>query len=181
MYLIANIGFSTVNLTDLGVELRPKQAIDLHKIETLIKPEKSIHLRVAIEKKLIKELVKTEENKPTEVKVENTINQIDEDSIVEKMRILIKEEIEKSTLSNKKDDSSDKLDKLISMLQGKNLSPGVVENKEEDSISSEQMMEIHSRAMKKITKDTQGDITYSKEEVSSDSVNDKINKLENLI
>ena len=81
MYLIANASRNEIALSDLGITLKPKQAIDLHKVKTLIPPERSDNLRLAARRGKVKILHREESSAP--VIHEDNSNKFEKEEILD--------------------------------------------------------------------------------------------------
>lgn len=169
MFFIANISKHLVIIQDLKtldgkpLEIPSNQAMDLHKIKFLTEPEKSSYLELAKKKGYIKVLMqdkKEEIDEPAPQK-NQTINKEDIVSI-------IREEISKS-----KDQSKilEELSKIGALLQNNNIQNTQDISKKEEKeipIDENKLNEIHTRTIKKMTKDIHSNI--QKEDVKESEV-----------
>lgn len=192
MYLITNVSNQEIAISDLGVTLYPKQAIDLDKINTNIDPNKSKDLKIAISKKCLKVLHHTNDSPPQEVVVKNESG-FDKDSLMSEIREVIKQEIGSKSQSNQipeknnNEDIKELLSEFKSLMQNinSNNSSGNNDNKSDsniidDDVDEDKLGEIHAKAVEKITKNTKGTVAYENSKVKDNKMNSNISELEDL-
>ena len=188
MYLIANATSSFVELADLGISLKPKQAMDLHVMGMKGKAEKSDHLNRAIKNGWVK-VLKKDKPPAKEVVTERITERVVEKSDINKeemlgsIRQIIQEEIK-----NIKIDSSNKIpDNLIETLSELIKNGNIRQESngeltyENDGVDIKKFQEIHTKVVEKVMKGATSSVNYNEETVKDSSMKDNIAELEDLI
>lgn len=192
MYLIANNSKSEITITDLNISLRPKQALDLHKIRSSDEIEKSKNLKSAISSGRIKFLHKEANNAKKEEKTEIIVqNQFDKEGLLKDIQALLSKEVDSKIekLNTTQENNFIQNERLLILLQSiqKNMSKSStvdVEKKniiEDISISSDKIIEMHSRAVGKMSKNVEGNIISPGKKVKDENVVGNANELDKLI
>lgn len=189
MYLVANTSSKEITIGDMNISIKAKQALNLHKMECRISPESSKDLAFAEQKGYIK-VLKRDSKKEVEIAQPAPMieNKIDTKEIIESLSGIIKKEIEQQ-MSSKSSDNKDLLDaisNIASMVKEKgvpNQTEIVKENisQEDTAISEEKMADIHSKAVKKMTKGATTSIAHSNEEVIDTSFADNLSELGEML
>lgn len=194
MYLVANTSSKEITIGDMNISIKAKQALNLHKMECRISPESSKDLAFAEKNGYIKVLKKDSKKEIEIAPVPAPIieNKIDTKEIIESLSDIIKQEIKQQMASSKPVDNQDLLkaiSNIAAMVQDKVPSNQFVseqnnynkETQEESSISEEKMANIHSKAMRKITKRASTSIDHATEEVVDNTFTDNLSELEDLL
>lgn len=206
MFLIANAGRSEITLSDLGVVLKPNQAIDLHNVKTLINPDKSNDLSLAMKTGAVKVLKKDKPKRQEQHVNQNiTVNEgVNKEELLNDLKAFIKEELsEKKQKQPSQSESlgSDEIRELITILKSQQkqqvsmeqlqelLSSGTVQinnnigscNDDFDDIDEDKIVEMHSKAVNKIAKNLSGEVGYSRQKVKDDSLSNNVDELERLL
>lgn len=207
MFLIANAGRSEVALSDLGIVIKPNQAIDLHNVKTSINPEKSKDLSLAMKTGVVKILKRDILKKNRQQVNQNiTVNEgINKEELLNDLKTFIKEELSEKQQSQPIQSESlgvDEIRELIKILKSQQkqqvsmeqlqqlLSSGTVQmdsntsvdNSEDiDDIDENKIIEMHSKAINKIAKNLSGEVGYSHQKVKDDSLSNNVDELENLL
>jgi len=191
MYLVANTTNSTIIVNELNLSLGVKQAIDLHKVNLAIVPEKSGELRGHIASGAIK-VLKQDSKKSKKIKeskkiVNNTIvNTIDQEELARNIAALVKQEV-----SNQNKDNQEIMKSLsgLSSLVKKQKSTVIVQGqgeivtkkkREELVLDSENLRQIHKRSVDSMTEKAEGNLEYEDQEITDDTMKDDLNLLEDL-
>lgn len=193
MYLIANVSGKEIVIADLGVSIKPKQALNLHKINTTISPESSRDLNSAKKLGYIKVLKKDEKIEKEKVDIQPD-KSLDQEALINSLKDILREEM-KSQLAEKKQDNSDvllALGKIAELVKEKG--PTVINNitqsgenknspekEEESGVDEDTMSQIHAKAVSKITKESNTSVDYSSEEIIDSSLSKNISELEDLL
>jgi hypothetical protein len=192
MYLIANSSRNEITLSDLGITLGPNQAIDLHKVKTLVSPERSDNLRLAERKGKVK-VIHREESVSKKSQVDNP-NNFEKEEILNELKNFMKDELKEQLSGLKKQDNNNsdsdimgQVSQILNILKNSNTSgdsnnteqPVAIE--ESDDIDIEKIATMHAKAVSKMSKNTEGSVDYEKSEVSDDSILDNASELENLM
>jgi len=187
MYLVANTSTKEITIGDMNISIKPKQALNLHKMESRISPESSKDLAFAEKHGYVKVLKKDSKKEIAVAPPAQVIeNKIDTKEIIESLGGLIKQEIQQQ-LSSKKDNNQDLLkaiSDIVAMGQNKNSPQNITiqtQQEEPSSLSEEKMAEIHSKAMKKITKGANTSISQVGQEVIDSSFSTNLSELQDLI
>jgi len=204
MFLVTNSGKSSIVLADLNVELKPNQALDLHKVQTRVSPEKSKDLAAAMRRGAIKVL---QHDVPTAPQVSQNIvvnEGVNEKELLENIKSLIKEELSNNLPKvNNNDSNSSELKELIELLKKQQQSQLSVEqinqlianvpssaavitekvdtSAEESYIDEDKILQMHSKAMDKIAKNSKGTVEYSHQKITDESLSNNINELEDIL
>ncbi|MFW6172702.1 MAG: hypothetical protein ACOC5T_03055 [Elusimicrobiota bacterium] len=179
MFLITNVSGRALDISDLGLLLHEKQAVDLHKINLKIKPEESQNLKKAKKLGYIKVLKKDSPEKKKVVQESHHHehfhnNKINSEELLTSIKSLIKKEISSLASENDKEDLLSQLDmrtgtednsdilEAIRDLRNemKNQKPTVVYEKndsvkeesdiiDDDNIDEETRVQIHQKTMDK--------------------------------
>jgi hypothetical protein len=179
MFLIANIIGDKISISDIGITLQPRQAIDLHRVKTLIDPERSKDLTLAARKGAIKIIHKDTPDKEI-VKIENNKEMFNKEELLNDVHKILRDEI-KQQLSNMPISSSNEqvlnaIEQFKELLKNKN-----VEKVDEKDISPEKLVNIHTKVMEKMSKNVEGNISQDEEKTQGNSLKNNISELENLI
>ena len=207
MFIVANTSKGIITITDLGIEIPPNQSRDLHKIPTKIPPEDSKDLKNATSSGIIKEVkrdrpppgVSIEKTKHTHEKViEKTrvINQgANKEEIVEALFERIKKELPLMGIEKSKEEPMSnellmemmkKMEKMSNSIQSGSISTGKSQTGETEddsdySVDPELLKQIHARAVEKLTKNTEREISYDHTEEKDKSISKGIDELEELL
>lgn len=184
MYLIVNTTKKLINISDLNVQIESHQMIDLDKYDLPIRIEDSKVLKEALKTGLLKEMSSSKaKNKEAENKTK-----IDKDEIYENIKKLIKEELSNKQSTNTVDQSQllSVLSELKDVVKNIKSSPNnTVQNTENsdnyNEIDDDKLIEIHSKTISKLVKNTQGDIEYKKEQKEDKNLNSSLEELEGLL
>ena len=186
MYLIANATSSFVELADLGVSLKPKQALDLHAMGYKGKAEVSANLKKAIKNGWVKVL---KVDKPTatnkEVIKERIIersNDGNKEEMLGSIRKIIQEEMKNIKIDNSNNIPSNLLETLSELIK----SGGIKQNSdnnisEDDGVDIGKMQEIHTKVAEKVMKGASSSVNYEEKNVKDASMKSNISELEDLI
>jgi hypothetical protein len=195
MYLIANSSRSEITISDLGISLNPRQAMDLHKIKSIDEINKSKNLKSAISSGSIKILHKDEvvsKEEKTEVIVQN---QFDKEGLLKDIKELLAKEVDekiKKVNDIQEKNNASQNDKLFVLLQAiqenlsKNSTP-ISEGKNQNididdiSISSDKIIEMHSKAIEKMSKNVETNIISPERKIEDKNVAKNADELDNLI
>lgn len=182
MYLIANATSNYVELSDLGISLKPKQAIDLHAMGYKGKAENSEQLNKSIKNGFIKVLKKDKSKEVVVEKVTERIiekNDINKEEILGSIRKIIQEEIKNIKINNSNDQQNDLLENISKLINNNNI---VKSNSEEnDGLDIKKMQEIHTKVAEKVMKGASSSVNYNEETVQDSSMKNNISELEDLI
>jgi hypothetical protein len=186
MYLIVNTTKKSVNIDDLGVVFEGHQMLDLDKYDLPIRIEDSKRLREALKLGILKPM-SSSKNKE-EKKQEDGLNK---QELYENIKKLIKEEVtNKNQPNNINKDIIDVLKELKSSIDtiknSKNIIQNNTSNDSEKSdinvdIDDSKLIEIHSKAVSRLVKNTQGEIEYKNEQKEEKDLDSSIKELEGLI
>lgn len=187
MYLIANNSKSEITITDLNISLRPKQALDLHKIKSNDEIVKSKNLKSAIASGRIKLLHKEESKVKKEERTEIIVqNQFDKEGLLDDIKNLLSKEVD-SKLEKINTDTNDKLLTLLKSIQetiqNNSISSQKKDNTEIEDIAvdSDKIIEMHSKAVGKMSKNVEGNIISPEKKVKDENVAGNANELDKLI
>jgi len=194
MYLIANASGKQMVIGDIGLVLKPKQAIDLHKINLKIDPNKSRDLGISIRKGFVKVLKK--DSKKSKKIVENitNINTMDQKKLLSSIREIIKQEVKNQTSQPTQilqgQDNQEILEAIQNVMSAVKTQKGtvvvrdgkVIENKEKDlSLDHDTLVEIHSKTVDKRTLDAEGKLEYEDQEIIDIGMGEDLSELEDLL
>jgi len=183
MFLIANSCGKEITISDLGVSLSARQAIDLHKIDTLISPEKSKDLQKAQRYGAIKILHKEEQQKTIIKEREVVIKEsFDKEDLLKDIKSILTQEIDKK-INFSQNDNSQQMATILAMMQqlANNQNATGVKNEEVDTdIDENTLVDLHSRSLNKISKDVIDGGLKGKEEIKNDVLNN-VDELENML
>jgi len=187
MFLIANSRRGEITISDLGISLNPRQALDLHKIKSPEEINNSQNLKSAIASGAIKVLHKDEiiiKQEKQEVIVQNSF---DKNELLNDIKDLLSKEVDDKL----KEITNTNNDKLLTLLQSiqENLSKNstsIVEKKEitgieNISVNADKIIEMHSKAMEKLSKNVEVNIISPEEKVIDKNVSNNADELDNLI
>lgn len=185
MFLIANSCGKEITISDLGVTLSARQAIDLHKINTPISPEKSKDLQKAQRYGAIKILHKEEQQKTIIKEREIVIKEsFDKEDLLKDIKSILTQEIDKK-INSSQNDNSQQMAAILAMMQqfannGQNTSNVVNEGIEDTDISGNDLVDLHSRSLNKMSKDVVDGKLRGHEEIKSGILNN-VDELENML
>ena len=183
MFLIANSCGKEITISDLGVTLSARQAIDLHKINTPISPEKSKDLQKAQRYGAIKILHKEEQQKTIIKEREVVIKEsFDKEDLLKDIKSILTQEIDKK-INFSQNDNSQQMATILAMMQqlANNQNATGVKNEEVDTdIDENTLVDLHSRSLNKISKDVIDGGLKGKEEIKNDVLNN-VDELENML
>ena len=189
MYLAINKTKGIISISDLGVVLNRRQMIDLDKIKTLIPPEKSKDLKTCVRSGKVK--VKHDRNT---VKPEPAAPAIDQDNLLSDLKDSMKEEIQKQFKqlqitgdAGNSSNSPAEMKQLLAMMQQMMVNQqntGGLNGPEpdmDDGLDDGVMSDIHAKAIDKLDKSTEAEITNEKSKVKGDDLLDNADELEGLV
>jgi len=185
MFLIANSCGKEITISDLGVTLSARQAIDLHKINTPISPEKSKDLQKAKHYGAIKILHREEQQKTIIKEREIVIKEsFDKEDLLKDIKSILTQEIDKK-INSSQNDNSQQMAAILAMMQqfannGQNTSNVVNEGIEDTDISGNDLVDLHSRSLNKMSKDVVDGKLRGHEEIKSGILNN-VDELENML
>ena len=193
MYFVINKTKKHITLQDIGINLGPRQAINLQKIMKKEKYENSRHLRIAQGNGDIEIRISKKESK----KQQNIVKKDDSAVDMEKMKNDIIKEMKKEFKNiEKKEDSLSKKDLVEIMTEViKNLpkekiikeTTVVREGRETEfddekvEINEELLGEINKRVVEKMVKNVKSEEIKYKEEKQKSDIEDSVSELENLL
>lgn len=186
MYLIANATSSFVELADLGISLKPKQALDLHAMGYKGKAENSSNLNKAIKNGWIKVLKKDKPVVNKEIITERIVekrNDINKEEILGSIREIIKEEIKNIKIDNTNNVSNSLLENLTELIKNSNINKNSNNNvlEEYDGVDIKKIQDIHIKVAEKVMKGASSSVNYDEEKVKDSSMKSNIAELEDLI
>lgn len=185
MYLIINMTTDMIIIGDLGIELGPKKAIDLDKVfQDRSKFEHSKDLKYAEKSRKIQIRHDRVVNKERETV---TVTQKIDDEHIMKIREAVRQEVVEqiknisSTPDNQIEIILEQMRNMIergSSLKENSVNESVVQDNYND-IDLDKLSEIHAKSVKKISKNTEGNVRY--EEHKSSSSLDNLDELDGLL
>jgi len=195
MFFIVNKTKSIITISDLKLSLGPHQAIDLDRIISRNKTENSKFLKKAVARGKISIKRKDEVNNSTKIEMNfDGIDKNDMNDIRKEIKKELKEGIKEisdeikgqNTKDNNavsKEDLKEIMTQMMNMMQQNQVQSQNItkENEEEVQIDDNTLSDIHSRAVKKITKNSEMKSINYKEEKIKDDINKNIDELENLL
>ena len=185
MFLIANSCGKEITISDLGITLSARQAIDLHKVDTPISPEKSKDLQKAQRYGAIKILHKEQQQKNTIIKEREIVikESFDKEDLLKDIKSILTQEIDKKITSSK-NDNSQQMAQILAMMQQimqNNQNSSNVKNEEADTdISENALIDLHSRSLNKMSKDIVDGKLKGEEEIKN-NVLDNVDELSNML
>jgi len=185
MYLIANSTSSFVELADLGVSLKPKQALDLHAMGYKGKSESSSDLKKAIKNGWIKVLKKDKVAIRKEIIKERIVERTSDgnkEEMLRSIRKIIQEEIKNIKIDNSNSVPNNLLETLSELIKNGGDKQNIDSNLfNDDGVDIEKMQEIHMKVAKKVMKGASSSVNYEEEKVKDSSMKSNIAELEDLI
>ena len=185
MFLIANASRKEIVISDLGLTLSARQAIDLHKIKTQIPPEQSKDLQNAKAHGAIKILhQETSKNitKERDIFIKESFNK---DELLKDIKILLGKEIDKKINSSQSSNNAQITEMLNMMhkLVQNNQSSGTstADGDSDIDIGQSQLVDIHSRSLNTMSKNVLGSKLTSEEEVKDSRLSDNIDELSQML
>jgi len=192
MFLVANTTNRAIIINELNLSLGVKQAIDLHKVNLAMNPDKSGELRVYIKSGSIK-VLKQDSKKSKKIKdskkiVNNTINTIDQEELVKSIAAMVKQEVSNQNKDNQEImkaisglSSLVKNQKSTVIVQGQSQDEVVSKKKREElDLDQETLVQIHKRSMDNMTKKAEGNLEYEDQEITDDTMEEDLSLLEDL-
>jgi len=186
MYLIANASRKEIVISDLGLTLSARQAIDLHKINTQIPPEKSKDLQKAKRHGAIK-ILHQEESPKTITKEKETIirEPFDRDGLLKDIKGLLEEEINKK-ISSSQNANNVQITEMLNMMQkfvakNQDVAGSTVEESSDTDIGQGRLVDIHSRSLNTMSKEVLGAKLTGDEEVKDSRLSDNVDELSGML
>ena len=193
MYLIANSSGKQMIIGDLGLVLKPKQAIDLHKVKLKTIPERSGDLSLCVKKGLVKVL--KQDSKKSKKIIENVsnvtnVNTMDQKKLLESIRSIIKEEVKsQSPQIIQGQDNKDVMAAIQELMKTVKTQKGTVvirdgkvtESEEDLGLDHDTLVKIHSKTVDKRMTDTEGKMEYEDQEIIDIGMGDDLSELEDLL
>ena len=185
MLLVTNVSKKEISISDLGINISPKQAFDLDALSLKNSPISSQDLKQCIKKGWIKVIKNSHKKKRKDVqKIEKTVTQkIPLDDI----RKVIRDEMQGISAGVNNQQLSQILTSMAQMIQSgqtmnKENAHKIAEQPESEfsNIDEKTLMEIHARSVERLTDGVEGVIEYKKEEVET-NITENISELEDLI
>jgi len=193
MFLVANATQRDIIINELNLHLGVKQAIDLHKVNLAMNPDKSGELRANISSGSIK-VLKQDSKKSKKIKeskkiTNNTIvnNTIDQEELVKSIAAMVKQEVDNQTKDNQK--IMQAISGLSSLVQNQKNTviiqdgQSVVEGtkkKENLDLDDEVLVQIHNKSMNRMTEKAEGNLEYEDQEITDDTMKDDLDLLDDL-
>lgn len=188
MFFIVNKTKSTLVISDIGITLGPRQAIDLDKMMDRSKSEASKMLKGASKKGHIDIRIK-DGGKTTKIKPPEQINDLDDfkKEILEEMKSLLNQNQQPILQQGLgREDLAEFAQHIISnipksetvIIQGQ---PQDMRSDEDVEMDEEVMAKINERSVDKIVEGTKINAMKYKEEKQENTILDNISELENLI
>lgn len=190
MYIVVNTTSSILNISDLNVSIPPNQSRDLDKMSLSKSPEKSDDLKTAINNHYLKVVKKDHIESKKEIRIESTKKIIHKETIDEKkLAKMFSEEIRKVKEEERKNSSEEMIQTIASMMGEllknnsikQNNSSNTEEEGIEESMDIKELTQIHARAIRKLSQDTENKIDYEQEKTQDNSFTDRANELEGLL
>ena len=194
MFFIVNKTKRTVIISDLGVTLGPRQAIDLDKIVKRSKSDSSQMLKLAKKKGDIE--IRRKDGEKTETVVykekDNSLNDF-KNEIIGEMKGSMRDMLAQQSITVQGGISEEQLEKMMQKLiksMPKSTKETVViqqggekteRTDEEIEIDEEKLAEINARTVDEMTKDTEVKSVHYKEEQQENTILNNINELEELL
>lgn len=176
MYKIKNMTNGKLFINDLGLKIPAGETIDLDEMFTRDKIDKSAHLKVAENGEFIAVLHKD----------------VQKESIDPELLLAMEERIKQKLTDEKLNaqkptdmsEINNKIDALINAFKSQPINT-VAQNTQievlpEDSIELSKLVEVHAKAMQRISKNTSGNVQASESVVDSD-ISKNIDELSDLI
>ena len=187
MYLIANASGNEITISDLGITLGIRQAVDLHKVETTIQPEQSKDLKRAKSKGAIKILhYKAPKNDNTNTIIKEKVivqESLNKEELLRDIKGILSEEIDKKVNASQNNTQMMELltamQQMILNQQQTNTSTATVA--QDTDVSMDKLVNIHSRTLNKMSKRTNGKLEIIEEEVTDDAISDNADELSGLL
>lgn len=194
MLLVVNISKKDVSLNDLGITLKPKQAVDIDKCN--IPREKSVHsisLQSNIKDKKIRILQANPPMNSVQYK-EAIVNTNEGDKIknngdanIDDLKNIVSEEIKKQ-IDSSNSQVIEQLSNIANILQNNNCQqqitlPTVLNEKNvdgENDMDMNTLMQIHSKNLNKMSKNTKSKAKYTETKTESE-IDKTVSELEGLI
>ncbi len=195
MYIVQNVGRTSVDIPELKISLKPNQKIDLDMICSRFTSEQSGALRHFISKGSLRIVIKDSPNTPFSFSENKTtaspvvdnkeiLKKIEESEkrIKEQNEALIRKHLGKKAEID--EDSKKSLETAIKALQslipGLSLGNNTVKQESNDEIETEKTVDIHKRVIDRISKNTSGKIKTD-DTKNSNNLDDKINELDDML
>jgi hypothetical protein len=187
MYLIANATSSFVELADLGISLKPKQAIDLHAMGCKGKAEVSDNLKKAIKNGWIKVLKMDRPASPSKEIIKERViersSEVNKEEMLGSIRKIIQEEIKSIKIDNSNNIPNNLLETLSELIKKGSIQQNSIDKSfdESDGIDVKKMQKIHTKVAEKVMKGASSSVNYNEETVKDSSMKSNIAELEDLI
>ena len=187
MYIVVNISKppNEVVIGDLNFSIGPNKAIDLEKIVKRSAIEDSDDLKRAVKLRLVevRHTTRRVEN-PIEIPIQLPAQLSDAD--VERIRSIIKEEVQFKQSKNSSDNTPEIMEMLKKMITDTMNASALISKETEikdknlDTIDEAKLIEIHAKAVAKKSANADGNINYSEKRIT-DSISDRASELDNLL
>lgn len=191
MFLVANVTGSVIIVNELNLSLGVKQAIDLHKVNLAMDPDKSGELRSKIATgsiKVLKQDSKKQKKLKASKKIVNntTVNTIDQEELIKSITAIVKKEVSNQTQDNQKVmEAINGLSNLVKNQKNTVIVQNgteVVSSKKKESLNldDETLVQIHKRSVDSMTEKAEGNLKYEDQEITDDTMEDDMSLLEDL-
>lgn len=192
MFLVANVTGSIIIVNELNLSLGVKQAIDLHKVNLAMDPDKSGELRSKIATgsiKVLKQDSKKQKKLKASKKIVNnttTVNTIDQEELIKSITAIVKKEVSNQTQDNQKVmEAINGLSNLVKNQKNTVIVQNgteVVSSKKKESLNldDETLVQIHKRSVDSMTEKAEGNLKYEDQEITDDTMEDDMSLLEDL-
>jgi len=191
VFLVANVTGSVIIVNELNLSLGVKQAIDLHKVNLAMDPDKSGELRSKIATgsiKVLKQDSKKQKKLKASKKIVNntTVNTIDQEELIKSITAIVKKEVSNQTQDNQKVmEAINGLSNLVKNQKNTVIVQNgteVVSSKKKESLNldDETLVQIHKRSVDSMTEKAEGNLKYEDQEITDDTMEDDMNLLEDL-
>jgi len=191
MFFVVNKTKQTVILSDIGVTLGPRQAMDLDRLVDRYKSDKSKHLKMANRKGQVEIRIKDGEkpkNAPAETSSsDNTLENFKKE-IIEEIKGTMKELSPRQVEVKQNDIDLDLLAQKIAQKMPTQKETVIIQEgkkqertDEEVEIDSEVLADINARAVDNIVEGTDINAVNYKEEQQEDTILNNVDELENLL
>jgi len=192
VFLVANVTGSVIIVNELNLSLGVKQAIDLHKVNLAMDPDKSGELRSKIATgsiKVLKQDSKKQKKLKASKKIVNnttTVNTIDQEELIKSITAIVKKEVSNQTQDNQKVmEAINGLSNLVKNQKNTVIVQNgteVVSSKKKESLNldDETLVQIHKRSVDSMTEKAEGNLKYEDQEITDDTMEDDMSLLEDL-
>jgi len=192
VFLVANVTGSIIIVNELNLSLGVKQAIDLHKVNLAMDPDKSGELRSKIATgsiKVLKQDSKKQKKLKASKKIVNnttTVNTIDQEELIKSITAIVKKEVSNQTQDNQKVmEAINGLSNLVKNQKNTVIVQNgteVVSSKKKESLNldDETLVQIHKRSVDSMTEKAEGNLKYEDQEITDDTMEDDMSLLEDL-